>query len=304
MWEWEQSHSYIFMIKEIIASTMLTASIGIQNTTNNIQNFNTYAGTTNIYTQESYILGELQYQYQYKILEYNTCRIGNYFTIKARTIQYLERILNDNPKTYRLRQKTIFKIENPDNLNWFSDVITLNAIIDNYPTTTQKHCQYFYFDNWTNELDNFINGENYNTYAEMNNLDLNIDNNRIFDEDIQQTSNIYTIYNDQYYFMIEQYWKFDPNEIADNGAGLVNINPNGNGIPQNIYYTVPNNPNVEVIDLPGLLFEILGMPFAWISTAFNFTIFPGTQYAVNISQILMAIVIGLIGIYIVKKFIK
>lgn len=283
---------------------MLTASIGIQNTTNNIQNWNTYAGTTNIYTEESYINEELQYQLQFKILEYNTCRIGNYFTIKARTIQNIERYLDDDPKAYRLIQKTYFKIDNPDNLNWYSNQIILPAEIDNYPTTTQKYCHYFYFDSWTNDLDNFINGQNYSTYEQMQEAFTNLDENRTGYQDITQTSNTYTIYNTQYYYMIEQYWQFDPTAINDNGAGLVNINPNGNGIYQNVYYIVPTNPNVEVIDLPGLMFEVLGMPFAWISTAFNFTIFPGTQYAVNISHILMAVVIGLIGIYIVKKFIK
>lgn len=54
-------------------------------------------------------------------------------------------------------------------------------------------------------------------------------------------------------------------------------------------YTV--NPNsYEVIDIPGLMFEILTMPFTFISMAFNLTLFPGTPYQVNISSLLLTII--------------
>ncbi len=69
----------------------------------------------------------------------------------------------------------------------------------------------------------------------------------------------------------------------------------------NIVYRHPEAQATEVVDIPGLLFQILGMPFAWISTAFNFTIFPNTPYAVNISHIFMAIIIGGIAIFIIKR---
>lgn len=60
----------------------------------------------------------------------------------------------------------------------------------------------------------------------------------------------------------------------------------------------------EIVDIPGLMFTILGMPFAWLSTAFNLTVFPGTPYAVNISHIFFAIIGALILIYIIKKVLK
>lgn len=60
----------------------------------------------------------------------------------------------------------------------------------------------------------------------------------------------------------------------------------------------------EIVDIPGLMFTILGMPFAWLSTAFNLTVFPGTPYAVNISHIFFAIIGALILIYIIKKVMK
>lgn len=59
----------------------------------------------------------------------------------------------------------------------------------------------------------------------------------------------------------------------------------------------------EIIDLPGLMFQILGMPFAFISQAFNLTLFAGTPYAVNVSNLIFFIIAGLIIIIIVKKIV-
>lgn len=60
----------------------------------------------------------------------------------------------------------------------------------------------------------------------------------------------------------------------------------------------------EVVDIPGLMFTILGMPFAWISQAFNFTIFPGTPYAVNISHVFLTVIVALILIVVIKKIVR
>lgn len=77
------------------------------------------------------------------------------------------------------------------------------------------------------------------------------------------------------------------------------------GVQITINYIGPNiTPTVEVIDIPGLIFTILGMPFAWMSTAFNFTLFPGTPYAINISHIVLAIVTAGILLFIIKKVLK
>lgn len=64
------------------------------------------------------------------------------------------------------------------------------------------------------------------------------------------------------------------------------------------------NEDVEVIDLPGLLFSILTMPFSFISVAFNLTIFPGTPYQLNISNLIMTIIASLLLIFIIRKFLK
>lgn len=70
------------------------------------------------------------------------------------------------------------------------------------------------------------------------------------------------------------------------------------------YTTITEDNRYEVVDIPGLMFSILGMPFAFISTAFNLTLFPGTPYAVNIAHIFMAIIGVLIIIAIIRIFTK
>lgn len=68
-----------------------------------------------------------------------------------------------------------------------------------------------------------------------------------------------------------------------------------------ISYIVPV-PTQEVIDVPGLFWTILGMPFAFISQAFNLTIFPGTPYSLNVSNLLFTVIGAMILIYIVRRF--
>ena len=65
------------------------------------------------------------------------------------------------------------------------------------------------------------------------------------------------------------------------------------------YYIVPPT-NYEVIDIPGMMWEILSMPFAFISTAFNLTLFPGTPYQVNISNLVLMVFGVLVFIFIFK----
>ena len=62
--------------------------------------------------------------------------------------------------------------------------------------------------------------------------------------------------------------------------------------------------NYEVIDIPSLMWEILSMPFAFISTAFNLTLFAGTPYQLNISNLFMMIFGVLVFIFILKMLLK
>lgn len=59
----------------------------------------------------------------------------------------------------------------------------------------------------------------------------------------------------------------------------------------------------EVIDIPGVMFTVLGMPWTFISTAFNLTLFPGTAYSVNIGSVMLMLLGVLIFVFLIKLII-
>lgn len=68
-------------------------------------------------------------------------------------------------------------------------------------------------------------------------------------------------------------------------------------------YIIPPS-SYEVIDLPGVMWQILTMPFSFISTAFNLTLFPGTPYQLNISNLIMTIFGVMVFLFIFKLILK
>ena len=60
----------------------------------------------------------------------------------------------------------------------------------------------------------------------------------------------------------------------------------------------------EIVDIPGLMFEIIGMPFAFVSQAFNLTIFPGTPYQINIANLFLSIIAIFVFVWLIMIFIK
>lgn len=89
------------------------------------------------------------------------------------------------------------------------------------------------------------------------------------------------------------------NDTSQEWANITNVS---NMISLNGQY---NNDviNQEVVDIPGMMFEILTMPFTFISMAFNLTLFPGTQYMLNISNLFLTIIGILIFVWILKKLV-
>ena len=69
-------------------------------------------------------------------------------------------------------------------------------------------------------------------------------------------------------------------------------------------YMDENTTTYEYIDIGGVMFDVLSMPFAFFSTAFNLTLFPGTQWSVNVSQLLLSIIGVLIFVYLLNLIIK
>ena len=64
------------------------------------------------------------------------------------------------------------------------------------------------------------------------------------------------------------------------------------------------NVTQEMINLPGLMWDILAMPFSFISQAFNLTLFPGTPYQINFANLFLSIFGVLVFIFIFKLILK
>ena len=67
---------------------------------------------------------------------------------------------------------------------------------------------------------------------------------------------------------------------------------------------VPVNTKTEVVDIPGLMFIILSLPFSFFSGAFDLTLFSGTAYAINVADVVLCILGLLIIIFVVRLVIK
>lgn len=87
------------------------------------------------------------------------------------------------------------------------------------------------------------------------------------------------------------------NQQSQNTWLINNISPTITGINR-VYLTT------EVIDMPNIMWTILTMPFTFISVAFNLTLWPGTQFAVDIGNLILALLGIMIFIFIMKVIIK
>lgn len=64
----------------------------------------------------------------------------------------------------------------------------------------------------------------------------------------------------------------------------------------------PSNPVNEIIDIRGLMLQILTMPFTFITQAFDVTLWPNTQYEFNIGNFIMALISIASILFIIKLF--
>ena len=175
---------------------------------------------------------------------------------------------------------------------------------------TNAYTKFGYVDQLDQSQQEFLEDTNYTDYYDILNHVL-IDENltTIEEENDTYTSvadEVYLTYNHQYkqylYFELTLNYNNLPQELRNNLRNNLNIVSEIN-LRQNYRIELPNN-TYEVIDLAGLMFTILGMPFAWFSTAFNFTIFAGTPYAINIGEILLSLIAVMIGLIIIRIVIK
>lgn len=177
-------------------------------------------------------------------------------------------------------------------------------------TSVQDWSSYIGQTNWNSQQNNYniiseiTNPQNEQTYNEEIQIITieNTDQLTTIETEVEIRENLTTYH----FIMIEPYVESEtsiyhklrvPNAYAFIGIDTI---PG----PKITGYIIPNVNNYEVIDLPNLLFSILTMPFAFISQAFNLTLFPGTPYQINISNLFLTILAILIFVFIVKLFVN
>ena len=100
-------------------------------------------------------------------------------------------------------------------------------------------------------------------------------------------------------------WLFLSSVVADNVAGVIDSNYSSSGITKISIDILSVNKvgfsnDVEVVDVAGLLFTIISLPFTFFSQAFDLTLFSGTAYAINIGDVFLLIIAILIIIAVIK----
>lgn len=237
-------------------------------------------------------------------------------TIQYRTINYSNNVKIENRarvKTYRGIEDDVYsaeiilmtKIYTDITLDYTTIKVESNPIAEIY----YNYSNYitYYSDAETTTQQQFIEGKNYNSYMTLNQVNLTYDATQETTATYPQTNVVEETYNNysmgnQDHYITKINYVYDSGYIVDNGASLLDNNFIIGSINIILDWTPtpPSGGTYEVIDIAGLMFQILGMPFAWISMAFNFTLFPNTPYAVNISHLLLGLIVSLIAIVIFR----
>lgn len=303
----------------IIASALAVAPINNLNTGNSKKTA-TWYDTISIWTpspnnsdsQKEYIRQKTAFRNQYfevgganiyqKALEYQYFEPGsNYLKVEIVTITKIV------PTAYSLNEiKMDFTstVNNPipldendgeyyiyKKLNQ-NDLIDENTYIETFLTTNNYRDDYSSLDNIydqtvnVNLINNTVditNIENIGTYT----LDINVGN-----------------INNSIYILSLCRQNFDTTDLEIDTMPLQNYANVYETTRYEITYRYETDEQGEIVDLPGLMFTVLGMPFAFMSQAFDLTIFPNTYYAVNVSHIFVALLSALILIVIIKKILK
>lgn len=129
-----------------------------------------------------------------------------------------------------------------------------------------------------------------------------------FEQNIQITNNktnYYIIYLQPYYYSDEEN---NMEQVESNIAATGTINNHQvftyNNIEINGTEIIASTGTGEIVNIPGVMFTVLGMPFTFLSTAFNLTIFPGTAYEVNIGTMLLCVIAVLTFVFLIRIIIK
>lgn len=300
------------MIKEITASILLTGSIGLSNT----QLLATYTKSMNYtqwgqtYTETDYYNDEIEAQRVLRLKTPSpTSNIDGVSKVQSFSICY-DWYDSTEPTDKRIRRiYTYTYVENRAiDLERFEYSFLGNIVpYSNYQDVSRQFTYFFGIPS-NQYIVNTLNGNAPYTYDEILSMTTDIGINDptwtlmptvTTINDIKTSVAINLPIYDTFYVVDRITINYDDSLINTPIPQDLNNFPNQQFIT--IQYKYERNTTAEVVDIPGIMFEILGMPFAWISTAFNLTIFPGTMYEVNISHIIMAVVIGGIAIFIIKR---
>lgn len=210
---------------------------------------------------------------------------------------------------------TIVKIQQTITTTNFSLYINNYWAGSDQEIATQWNIETSYITGQNNQLDAVLNRDR-NTisdhweddiytmemYSSYNEVDRDIKTDSQGDTNSFTAQNLQTSSNRIYYYVMYNGLTSQNHEQFTGTARLQN------GYIENTldfnYTVLVDTENYEVIDLGGLMFEILGMPFTFISTAFNLTLFAGTPYQIVVSDILFAVIGALMIIFIIRKFTK
>lgn len=215
---------------------------------------------------------------------------------------YMLYVLQINPY-FRIESTSIdfeFVVSTPlaeENL-YISDLYT------NIYTTDQNLSQYMDLYNWINDdtfYDNVnqhikedVGSQNINTIHENNQDDwqTSVDHEKFYGaNNINITTNTYLVFYAKGYIMSG--W------AVSQATGTKNWHVDSTQIDGTLV-PVQQQPTIEVVDIAGLMFQILSMPFAFISQAFNLTLFPNTPYEFNVSNFFLGIIGVALLLWIVK----
>lgn len=305
------------LILPIIANPLIPLNtINYEETENNIRTeitFNsaerTNAENTYEYIDEQY--GETLYIYQKygtqsTINNYSNIQINNYCQMIAYEAEAADAYTYDL-ETYVIMQITPYKNVETSN-TYFNINFNVNDIYNNDFLSQNAQYSYSFYRTETN-LSNQINTNNWaykNAIDDLRRTGIDNNQNKYL---LKQQQPIYTQYPNDQIINIENI-PLTLNKTCFVVASIriintINTNDTTRQYPLEptintellhtqeivIYSTkAPIQVNTEVVDIAGLMFTILGLPFSFISQAFDLTIFEGTPYQINISKLFLGFI--------------
>lgn len=317
------------MIKEIVASTLLTASIGIQNTQitqNTIRNVSmdnqSYWTTTTAQHPQTGVPISIE---SYRNIQTNNPISNSTFDVKQRIIESY--YCGNTPQNIAINEYyLLINIAGVQNIELSNITTQLAGSITN--AYEIHECQFTivktdYDDIHDQVLIDFLNGQDLTTKQAYTTAISHLDN---FISDNSSRSQTYTMTNETYADFINEYeinfaaqdnftsflikiWINYPQSFVNDITIVTPYSPFGTYGRQLTYdiqwiTDVPQSGTGEIIDIPGMMLMVLGMPFTFVAQAFDLTIFPGTYYQVNLAHIALAVIGAGLIIFVFKKFLK